>query len=524
MEDHLKILNEINREISYITEQDSYIEYLSAEELIKLHDKITYLLGELNSQALSLQENPNLSEVQKAQIQADIKKTDVSASRAIEIISWWMDNQPRKNARDQTKEQVQPPDAQASPKVNVPNKTSFDAQASKSQALPSTSKDNNPPIEPTIEQSEVLMNPEMRAIIQQLRAEYLKLAAQNNAFKWNGSEAEPMLGEKLEPNLSHAREENEEFKMAMDGDDPKPNKEGNKPILQLKFDKVQLNTFSGDLTEWIAFRDQYLELVHLNGNLPEMSKYLQLRTLLKGIALDAISSFSVSAADYQAAWSTLMHRYDNKDMIISEYIRKFVEMPKLSGQPISAKYINMINRTNQLTKILPKLGASTTSWDPILLYHLREKLDQPTLKKWRDQVKRRQGVTLSEFKEFLEVEATECASSPRSDYSQLTKKQPHVKQFQFKKRPTVLHTAVGSNDCVQCKGNHQLYACPTFSKLKIQERIQRAQKAKVCQKCLTKHDGECKLGPCKTCSKNHNHLLCYKRDKERSQENDQQTQ
>lgn len=523
MEDHMKNLDEITREINYITEPGSYVEYLSADELLKIHDKITFLLGELNSRALSLSDDPNLSENQKEQIRNDIKKCDVSASKAIEIIGWWMDTQTSKRAHNETRELVQPPDAQASPPtVTVQNQPSFHAQASKSQPPASTSKDNNPPIESTIEQSEVLMNPEMQAIIQQLRAEYLKLAAQNNAFKFNGSEVEQMLGGKMEPNLSHIREENDEFKMAMDGDDPK--KEGNKPILQLKFDKVQLNTFSGDLTEWIAFRDQYLELVHLNGNLPEMSKYLQLRTLLKGIALDAISSFSISAADYQAAWSTLLHRYDNKDMIISEYIRKFVEMPKLSGQPISAGYINMINRTNQLTKILPKLGASTASWDPILLYHLREKLDPPTLKKWRDQVKRRQGVTLSEFIEFLEVEATECASSSQSDHPQLTKKQPHSKQFQFKRRPTVLHTTVSNNDCVQCKGNHQLYACPTFSKLKIQERIQRAQKAKVCQKCLTKHDGECKLGPCRTCSKNHNHLLCYKRDKEKSQEKDQQTQ
>lgn len=244
-----------------------------------------------------------------------------------------------------------------------------------------------------------------------------------------------------------------------------------------------------------------------------MSKYLQLRTLLRGIALDAISSFSVSASDYQAAWSTLLYRYDNKDMIIAEYIHKFVELPRLSGQPTGAKYINMVNRTNQLTKILPKLGASTHSWDPILMYHLREKLDAPTLKKWRDQVKRRQGVLLEELIEFLEVEATECASSSRHEVHVPKKQQ----QSPFKKRHTILHTAVRDN-CFQCNAEHPLYKCPTFKNLPVQERLKKAQKGKFCLNCLLRHEGACKITPCHTCHKQHNHLLCFKREKDKQKE------
>lgn len=60
------------------------------------------------------------------------------------------------------------------------------------------------------------------------------------------------------------------------------------PVVQLKFDRVELSTFSGDHTEWISFRDEFLQLVHTNKKISEVVKFHQLKTHPRGIALEAV--------------------------------------------------------------------------------------------------------------------------------------------------------------------------------------------------------------------------------------------
>lgn len=179
------------------------------------------------------------------------------------------------------------------------------------------------------------------------------------------------------------------------------------PFVELKLDKIQLPTFDGDLTTWIAFRDQYLDLVHNNQKLTAVTKFYQLKNHLKGLALDAINGFKLSAADYEAAWFVLMKRYDKPDQIIDEYIRKFETLPYLTNAH-AVGLIRMVNAANQLIRVLPNLGVDVTTWDKWIIFNLKAKLDKGTLHKWMDQVKLRQNIKLQELLEFLEVEAAEC--------------------------------------------------------------------------------------------------------------------
>lgn len=45
------------------------------------------------------------------------------------------------------------------------------------------------------------------------------------------------------------------------------------PVIELKLDKIQLANFDGDLTQWIAFRDQFKDLVHDNPKLTAVTKF-----------------------------------------------------------------------------------------------------------------------------------------------------------------------------------------------------------------------------------------------------------
>lgn len=287
-----------------------------------------------------------------------------------------------------------------------------------------------------------------------------------------------------------------------------------KPTLQLKFDKITITTFSGQLTDWIAFRDQYTDLVHLNPNLTEITKFYQLQTHLSGAALEVVNGFKMSAVDYEPAWQALLQRYDNRMLIIFEYIKLFLELPNLPPRPDRVKFLAMVDKTKQMLRVLPRFNINVSTWDPIIMYCLQSKLNPYTHKKWMDQVKRRQDVPLSEFIEFLEIEGAEAPASVNSNASTSQNQPFKSANRQQNRRPMVLTTTVFDNKCSLCKNEHPIYRCSTFLALKISDRIAKARLLKLCLKCLMKHPkGECnpKFGNCKTCGGTHNNLLCHKR-------------
>lgn len=135
---------------------------------------------------------------------------------------------------------------------------------------------------------------------------------------------------------------------------PKRPRINKKPTFQLKCDKIQIQTFSGKSTEWIAFRDQFIDLVHMNPNLTEITKFYQLQTHLTGDALDVLNGFKMSSVDYDPAWQALKQRYDNKRNLIFEYIKQFIDLPNLPPHADKSKFLAMVDKTNQMLRVLPR--------------------------------------------------------------------------------------------------------------------------------------------------------------------------
>lgn len=294
------------------------------------------------------------------------------------------------------------------------------------------------------------------------------------------------------------------------------------PTIELKMDKFTLPVFDGDLTNWLPFRDQFTDLVHNNPKYTPITKFIQLRGHLKGSAMEAIQGFKLSAANYEAAWYILVRRYDKPDQIVDEYLRKLTDLPPIST-PTAQRLISMVNCANQILRVLPTLGVDVTSWDAIVKYNLTSKLDRTTHKKWLDQVKLRQSVPLEELIDFLEIEASESLPMPGRSYQP-----PEQRRHQrFRQQPSAVLTTVTDgaeptqsrewreNRCPQCKGNHPLFLCHTFKKLKVKDRISKVRIFKHCMRCLLKHNqpADCKFGMCPVCTKDHNKLLCYTHEK-----------
>lgn len=181
-------------------------------------------------------------------------------------------------------------------------------------------------------------------------------------------------------------------------------------IVTLKLDTVQLPDFSGDLTNWEAFRDMFEYLVDKSTKLSDIVKFHQLRSHLKGQAFDTIRGYQLTGANYKSAWSDVKRRYDRKEEIIDEYIRKFLEMSAIS-KANSTNLSHLVDTTNQMLRALPNLGVNVSTWDPFLHVILESKLDNKTQMDWKQKRGPHQKPNIVEFVDWLEIRAIELQPS-----------------------------------------------------------------------------------------------------------------
>lgn len=297
---------------------------------------------------------------------------------------------------------------------------------------------------------------------------------------------------------------------------------GNETRIKLKIDTIQLPNFYGELTEWITFKELFTYLVHKNTTFSDTLKFHQLRTHLKGAPLEMIKGYQLTGANYKAAWTDLKRRYDRKDELIQEYIRKFLEIPPIMNKANLTKLRGVVDATNQMLRALPALGVSITDWDPFILLIINLKLDDETRNEWKQQVGRKTDVKVKELIEFLEVRAIELQPTQGDKLSQLLKgdftKRPPKRIFQITdKEPEKFN-----RKCSICQGNHPIWRCDKLKKECAKVRTDMIKSLKLCFRCLLKHEiGVCSKSDCPYCGGPHNTLLCYKKENDQKAKTDE---
>uniref|UniRef100_A0A1X7V6K8 Uncharacterized protein n=1 Tax=Amphimedon queenslandica TaxID=400682 RepID=A0A1X7V6K8_AMPQE len=74
---------------------------------------------------------------------------------------------------------------------------------------------------------------------------------------------------------------------------------------QVKLPKLNLPTFSGDVTTWTAFWDSYEAAMPKNTQLPDIERFSYLRYLIKGIAQDMKAGLASTSVTYAVAITLL---------------------------------------------------------------------------------------------------------------------------------------------------------------------------------------------------------------------------
>lgn len=300
--------------------------------------------------------------------------------------------------------------------------------------------------------------------------------------------------------------------------------EGNqRTVVTLKLDSIKVPTFNGDLTEWEEFKGLFEYLIHNSTRISNTVKFNELRNHLKGIAFDTIKGYAINGTNYSAAWADLKKRFDRKEDLIDEYIRRFLNVEEIRQRATFTNIRIIVDTTNQMIRALPGLGISVSQWDPFINFVLSTKLDRETGHEWVQKRGTGQRPAASEFLEWLETKAIELQISYTEKPAKRFEKEPHnqhkKKIFQIGEasNPEKSSGSDGkdgkTNKCFVCNGNHKIFSCPVLRKECAKVRSEMIQSLQLCFKCLLKHKmGTCKEEDCRHCGGPHNVLLCYKKE------------
>jgi hypothetical protein len=141
---------------------------------------------------------------------------------------------------------------------------------------------------------------------------------------------------------------------------------------QVKLPDIQLPLFSGLFTEWVTFKDTFLNLIH-NNSLSGVQKFHYLQSSLTGEARQNIEHLTISNENYATAWQILSNRYENNRLIIHHHIRAIFNLSPIGKDPKSLR--QLLQTATMHLKVLNSLNRPTNHWDDLLVHIITSKFD-----------------------------------------------------------------------------------------------------------------------------------------------------
>lgn len=184
------------------------------------------------------------------------------------------------------------------------------------------------------------------------------------------------------------------------------------PPAGIKLPPLELPKFSGNLQEWVSFRDMFKTTIDAS-SLSKVEKLTQLKALLTGEAARQIRSLVLSESNYNIAWKALQDRYENNRELLFSTMRRMFSQTALSTSS-SIHLRSLIDTTTECVRQLEVLSLPSDKWDAMLIYLLFSKLDPATRELWEQSLPDTNIPSLTKPFEFLEQRARALAAGSHS--------------------------------------------------------------------------------------------------------------
>lgn len=283
---------------------------------------------------------------------------------------------------------------------------------------------------------------------------------------------------------------------------------------------IPLPKFSGEITAWPGFRENFETLVGTRTDLTDMQRLHYLRASLHGEAARLISNTPSSGEYYKSAWTSLSRRYERKRAIIYAHLDKLIELPRLTSGSVS-ELKALLDLSYEIHVGLSNTLKLTELDGHLFVFLLVNKLDRNSRRDW--ELKLADVNTLPSYHtlaEFLDLRAgaLEPIAKSVSETARDRFARPKLGITRSHGGATPANnTATKATSrqenvvaCACCGEAHRTYKCTTFLALAVSQRISLMQRNKRCLNCLadSHQTKQCSSKyRCRHCQQMHHTLL-----------------
>ncbi|XP_055590945.1 uncharacterized protein LOC129743026 [Uranotaenia lowii] len=281
-------------------------------------------------------------------------------------------------------------------------------------------------------------------------------------------------------------------------------------VEHVKLPQIKLQSFSGDIDEWLSFRDLFLSLIHTKADLPNVEKFHYLKGCLSGEAKALVDPLSITAVNYQVAWDILMKRYNDSKILKRRQVRALFSLPNVPRESPS-QLQTLLEGFERSVQTLDQLVKAEDYKDLLLLEILGSRLDPSTRRAWEEVSANKEKDKIKDLTEFLQtrVKVLSCLSSNNAD---ARRDQPQWIRKQPTNRTANNASQFTTGRCIACPEDHLLHQCLAFKNLSVAERKQLIRKHSMCRNCFRRGHIAMKCPStyvCRSCRGKHHTLLCF---------------
>ncbi len=235
----------------------------------------------------------------------------------------------------------------------------------------------------------------------------------------------------------------------------------------IKLKAIEIQPFSGDYNKWISFKNMFDSLIHKNKELNQLQKMHYLKSSLTGEAERLISQFDVAEESYMPAYEALTDRFHNEIILIDTHIINILSQPNLiseTGEGIK----ELMDVTVENMRALEHLKVDTSTWDPLLLLLLVQKLDFGTRHLWEQNLQPKVKPSLKQFLDFLNIRFHALFCQKKFKFSMESLSTQHLHRINDHNDVQIS----SQQSCPICGGTHSIFSCESFRRANQSTRAQ----------------------------------------------------
>ncbi|XP_064648538.1 uncharacterized protein LOC135500816 [Lineus longissimus] len=279
----------------------------------------------------------------------------------------------------------------------------------------------------------------------------------------------------------------------------------------VRLPKIELPKFRGDVTQWQSFWDKFNALVDKT-DIPVISKFTYLDSLLEGEAKAAIAGLSITNSHYDDARQILEDRYGRREKIAFAHIQGLLRMstrPNAGTKCRAGQLSKLYDEVQAHVRSLEALDITGEQYGVFLTPVVLSCLPSEVRLEWA-----RDGEGHEDDLDFLlDFLKTDIRRRDTADsFKEIGKSNTEEKTFEAPVATIAALQLSSKNGCGHCKKpSHPAHKCWEITRCgSVSERKEKVRNSKLCFKCLGSHFARQCNEKCSKCGAGHHHLLCEK--------------